>query len=743
LVTRINATNGGGVILNPGVSNDLPNLTSGSVWVGNNDSVPVTVTTSSLIPAGTVSSSIQVSYTGLSDIPSGILSSSTQINNLSDVSASFATSASRAQTASLALAVDYINVSNKPTLVSASSQIDVQNTTGITTIATTGSNTFTGIQTISNTTNATDWNSGALIVDGGVGIEKDVWISGSLNIIGLLTAVSTSIQYVTASQVDIGNNIINLNTDTPTLRYGGISVVDSGSVGVSASLLYDSLTNNWVFKHKDTGEPTEDFSNVLFGPLGTGPDDIPVLTGNYIVKVENDGHGHHLTTSSIVDNGTTVIVETQLSVVGAVSASAFSGSGAQITGVTAANVDYANVNNKPTLISASSQVSYTGLSDIPTGILSSSTQINNLSGVSASFATSASRAQTASLALAVDYTNVNNKPTLVSASSQVSYTGLSDIPVGIVSSSTQVTTLLPAGTISSSGQVSYTGLSNIPAGIVSASSQVSYTGLSNIPSGILSSSTQINNLSGVSASFAQTASFLLGSVTSASFATSASRAQTASLALAVDYANVNNKPTLISASSQVSYTGLANVPAGILSSSTQINNLSGVSASFATSASRAVTSSFAISASWAPGGTAGATFPFSGSAVITGSLLVSGSGITITGSLSTDRYNLSITSLGNASGSMSIDLSTANYFTATSTNTTNWSIINTPSNRAVGFILAIVSGGAVANTWPVSVQWPNGSPPVLTPSGGLDVLTFITDNSGTNWRGVLSIINSK
>jgi len=126
----------------------------------------------------------------------------------------------------------------------------------------------------------------------------------------------------------------------------------------------------------------------------------------------------------------------------------------------------------------------------------------------------------------------------------------------------------------------------------------------------------------------------------------------------------------------------------------------------------------------------------------TADLDVSGS-VAISGSLSTDRYDLSITSLGNASGSMSIDLSVANYFTATSTNTTNWSIINTPSNRAVGFALAIVSGGAVANTWPTSVQWPNGSPPVLTPSGGLDVVTFITDNAGNPWRGVLSIKDSR
>lgn len=47
------------------------------------------------------------------------------------------------------------------------------------------------------------------------------------------------------------------------------------------------------------------------------------------------------------------------------------------------------------------------------------------------------------------------------------------------------------------------------------------------------------------------------------------------------------------------------------------------------------TSSFAVSASWAPGGGSGGSgtgFPFSGSAVITGSLLISGSGLRVTGS---------------------------------------------------------------------------------------------------------------
>jgi hypothetical protein len=87
---------------------------------------------------------------------------------------------------------------------------------------------------------------------------------------------------------------------------------------------------------------------------------------------------------------------------------------------------------------------------------------------------------------------------VVSASSQVVYTSLSSIPSGIVSSSTQIPALLPNGTVSSSAQLPsgiVSSSTQIPAllsnGTVSASSQVVYTSLSSIPSGIVSSSTQI------------------------------------------------------------------------------------------------------------------------------------------------------------------------------------------------------------------------------------------------------------
>jgi hypothetical protein len=75
------------------------------------------------------------------------------------------------------------------------------------------------------------------------------------------------------------------------------------------------------------------------------------------------------------------------------------------------------------------------------------------------------------------------------------------------------------------------------------------------------------------------------------------------------------------ASASIPWDSVGNKPTGLLSSSQQINELANVSASFAT------TSSYALNAG------SGVGFPFSGSAIITGSLLVSGGNIIGTSSL--------------------------------------------------------------------------------------------------------------
>jgi hypothetical protein len=112
----------------------------------------------------------------------------------------------------------------------------------------------------------------------------------------------------------------------------------------------------------------------------------------------------------------------------------FQGDGSQLSGVTGATtasyVEYSNVGNKPALVSGSSQIIYSGLSGIPAGIVSGSSQVS--------------------------FNGIVDKPTLVSGSSQITYGGLSGIPAGIVSGSAQVAALGFATTGSNTFQANQT-----------------------------------------------------------------------------------------------------------------------------------------------------------------------------------------------------------------------------------------------------------------------------------------------
>jgi len=104
-------------------------------------------------------------------------------------------------------------------------------------------------------------------------------------------------------------------------------------------------------------------------------------------------------------------------------------------------------------------------------------------------------------------------------------------------------------------------------------------------------------------------------------------------------------------------------------------------------------------------------------------------------------YSLSINDLGNISGSTTIDLNSGNFVTATVTGAVTFTFSGQSSSNASGFILELTNGGSQTINWP-SVKWPNGTAPVLTASG-VDVLAFMTDDNGSNWRGVLSMADSK
>ena len=228
-----------------------------------------------------------------------------------------------------------ITVSIPSGIVSSSGQVDVRNTTGIATIATTGSNTFTGIQTISNTTNSTNYTDGALIVQGGVGITKDVNISGSLTITGLLTATSSSIQYVTSSQLIVADNKIIVNT-TDVTRFGGLSIIDSGSTAATASIYWDSLNHHFIYENI-SGAPYNS-AIIIAGPKNTGTlgDEQELTVGRIPVTTGGDHIDSRIESSSIrVDFPSRLThVEAGLVVTGSISSSVgFVGDGSGLTGI--------------------------------------------------------------------------------------------------------------------------------------------------------------------------------------------------------------------------------------------------------------------------------------------------------------------------------------------------------------------------------------------------------------------------
>ena len=198
-------------------------------------------------------------------------------------------------------------VSGSTTLMAISSSGAVTSTGTIggsnsATLATTGSNTFTGQQYVSNTkapVNFTD--TASLYTDGGLRVGKDAYVSGTLYLNNLTVYGTQSVNYITSSQLDISDNIITVNTSTPAIRFGGIAVRDSGSLGtgLTGSLLWDSQDNQWLYSNPSGSE--YDSALLLVGPRNSGSLGSEVgITINALAK--GDGF-HHMTSSGIFESG--------------------------------------------------------------------------------------------------------------------------------------------------------------------------------------------------------------------------------------------------------------------------------------------------------------------------------------------------------------------------------------------------------------------------------------------------------
>ena len=154
---------------------------------------------------------------------------------------------------------------------------------------------LSAIEAVSGTfarTNSANTFNGNQTITGSLYITQDLVVQGS-----------SSIQNVSSSTLNIGTNIITVAVNQPSVRFGGLSIIDSGSSGQSGSFLYDSVQDEFIFVHKGNG------TNITSSHFVLGPETIDnlgnetYLTNNRLAK----GTGkEHLNDSNITDTGTLI-----------------------------------------------------------------------------------------------------------------------------------------------------------------------------------------------------------------------------------------------------------------------------------------------------------------------------------------------------------------------------------------------------------------------------------------------------
>jgi hypothetical protein len=243
----------------------------------------------------TFSASI-LSYTSSTDDKIAQLNRETASLNLATASINNATASLYAATASI------YNFTSSANLRIGSLEQYTQslNTRSASFACVTATNNFACTQYFSNASNAVSFTStGSLYSDGGMRITKDMYVSGTAFFNNVTVFGTQSVAYISSSQLNIGTNIISVNTDTPSIRFGGLAVYDSGSTGLTGSMLWDSEDNQWIYSNPSGS--AYDSAVFLVGPRNVGVLGNEVgISCNFLSK----GNGmHHMTSSGIFEDG--------------------------------------------------------------------------------------------------------------------------------------------------------------------------------------------------------------------------------------------------------------------------------------------------------------------------------------------------------------------------------------------------------------------------------------------------------
>lgn len=281
--SRVTATTFSGSLV--GVSNTTGSLTGSFVGVGS----------------GSFSGSFQGNGSGLTNLPaSSIVGLNLSQTATGSVSASVNVGTTSFQVVSGSTTL--LSLSNTGTLTVSGSELIGNNITAVGNAIITGSLTVNGATTLGSTTNIT----GPLSVNNSSSLV-DTTITGSLLVTQNFTVLGTaSFSRITGSNLVVGTNLITLNTDAPAIRFGGITVIDSGSFGTDStgSLFWDSERNHWIYANPSAS--SYDGGGLMSGPrntAGLGNETYPVK-----FSVLRGQGGDHLEDSNIYSSGSNVTI---------------------------------------------------------------------------------------------------------------------------------------------------------------------------------------------------------------------------------------------------------------------------------------------------------------------------------------------------------------------------------------------------------------------------------------------------
>jgi hypothetical protein len=355
-----------------------PTLVSGSTQI----------TLSSTTGYSTFSSSLDTRLDNLEEFSSSLNTTFATDSELTSVSGAFATSlsASNADITTLSASVSIVTGDFSSSVATTFSQSNYNvsilsasidgRLNGIEAVyATTGSNTFKGVQTIS----------------GSLYITEDLVVYGSSSLVN-----------ITGSSVNIGTNTIVLNTSSPSVRFGGISVIDSGSTQGTGSLWWDSERNHWLYEHPLDSIAPYNSAILISGPKNTGSlgDEIGLTSGKITVAVGDD----HIADSIITQTNNLISIDGGLSVTGGIT-----GSIVATNGVVSGSQQLTSSYDLRYVLSGSiTQTTWDNIASKPGGIVSGSEQV-----------TSSLDLRYRLIGNPVLFEELTNKPTLVSSSIQI------------------------------------------------------------------------------------------------------------------------------------------------------------------------------------------------------------------------------------------------------------------------------------------------------------------------------------